>query len=261
MIVLPIILFLKYKHKKQINYFGILFWILGITTIFFTHSKSVYIWDRLPFLAYVQFPWRFLGLVSLCTSVVASASIDSQPRKITNILVPVLIMLVILINFRFFKFERYLPSVNDGTKLTGVEFINQKKSAVSDYLPVASKKIPIDIAPSLPVVPPNSNVNIHYFENRSNYFASEFDVNQDSVVVTFPVVYFPGWHIYHNGTDDHYPISYDNDLGLITVKLDKGYHKIQGFFESTKYMMIGNILTFVSVGSILLLLVTKKNET
>lgn len=259
LVVSPFLLVRKLKEKKTIVITGFLFLFLALITIFLTHSKSVYIWDRISFLSFVQFPWRFLGLVAICTSVVAAITVELLPAKRKNILISILILFLIALNFNFFSFEKYFPGATDLQKLTGSEFLKQQKSALLDYLPVSSQVIPLDIAPALPQLS-DDRVNINYFEKRSNYFSTELDIYVDNVTVTFPIVYFPGWQVFYNRSASGFAYTYDNDLGLITVKLNKGHHLIQGFFDNTPIRDVGNIVTFISFLTILVMVVISNEK-
>ncbi|HLE50310.1 MAG TPA: hypothetical protein VI791_04140, partial [Patescibacteria group bacterium] len=127
-------------------------------------------------------------------------------------------------------------------------------------LPVTAKKIPEKKAPALPLTK-EGIVTLNYFDHRSNYFASEFDVgSDDGAIVQFPVMFFPGWEIYQNRLATPIRVDIDNDFGLITVKLTKGHHLLQGFFENTPIRALGNWSTFFSGLALLLWFIFNKNS-
>ena len=62
--------------KDREKRFNILFFSLVlISLMFMVLPQSVAVWDRLPLLEYVQFPFRFLGIASLAAAVLAGAAI------------------------------------------------------------------------------------------------------------------------------------------------------------------------------------------
>ncbi len=260
LLISPVFFFLKKNKSRNLFIIGIFSWLITLFYIFLTHNRSTFIWEHFSFLSFVQFPWRSLGMVAVGTSLLTAVSLDLLPSKNHHFIVIPSLLILIALNFNFYRFDHYLPNYTDQTALTGSEFVRQQRSTLTDYLPVSSKSIPETLAPSWPQTT-STQVNINYFDKRSNYFASEFDIYEDSATITFPIVYFPGWEIHHNRSGDLYPISYNNDLGLITVKLDKGHQVIQGFFENTPPRMVGNLITFLSACGLLLWCVLDKHET
>jgi len=247
LLVSPILLILNLRKKQENRSLFILVFVLSLFTLFMTHPRSVFIWESFNMLKFVQFPWRFLGPTALLTSVLIGFCLNSlnlsKERQI--VAASLLIVFMIVANFSYFRFEKYYPEMTDAVKLSGQEYDNQIKGALLDYLPTSVKVIPESKAPSLPQIL-NGKIDINYFDKRSNYFSSEFDVMSDGGVVRFPVMDFPGWTVYQNRSG--LPIKYDtnNDYGLITVNLNKGHQLTQAFFEDTPTRQSANIITLVS---------------
>lgn len=246
LILSPICLFIKRKDQKIFTLI-LLTYALCLVTLFMTHSRSFFIWEQIGPLRFVQFPWRFLGPVALLSSVLIGLCVDSfqlSDRRRQNLAFS-LIALMIIINFPYFRFEKYFPDMTDTKKLTGSEYDIQIRGALLDYLPKTVQVIPESKAPAGPQIL-SGKVDINYFDKRSNYFSSEFDVQTSEALVQFPVMDFPGWTLYQNRS--RIPIKYDNDndFGLITTRLERGHHLIQAFFEDTLIRKIANLLTIVS---------------
>ena len=248
----PFLIWYKRRDKKVV-YFFLLVFSLSLFYLFMTHARSVMIWERVEALKFVQFPWRFLGPAALLTSLLIGFCFEALPLEVERQMkaASFLIAFLIAANFSYFRFEKYFPNMTDSIKLSGSEYNTQIKGALLDYLPATVKVIPEAKAPSAPQVI-SGKVDINYFDKRSNYFSSEFDVMGDRAIVRFPVMDFPGWTLYQNR--GAVPIGYDieNDYGLITVSLRKGHQLIQAFFEDTPLRLISNM---ISLGSGLLLTV------
>lgn len=241
LLILPLLIFSKKAKEKRAEM--LLVWILGLSFLFMVHSRSYFIWRLFPLLSFVQFPWRFLGLFALFSSW-SLALIVQHYQKLRWFSVAIIILLFSL-NFGYFRFGRSFPAMTDTQKLSGVEFEQQQKAALLDYLPKTSKKVPDTLAPTMPQVI-NGTVSINYFDDRSGYFSSEFDIYTPTAKVRFPVVYFPGWELHLNRSPQLMAIDIDNDLGLITVELKSGHQLVQGFFENTPSRTVGNLVTFTS---------------
>lgn len=246
LITTPIILFFKKKDKKTFSLILITY-LLCLLTLFMTHPRSVGIWEKLPLLSYVQFPWRFLGPAGLLSSLLIGFNFEFLMEKFRHeyLFAAVGIITLLLSGISYFRFENYLPDLTDQQKLSGSAYDQQIRGALLDYLPVTSPKIPETKAPQEPQII-GGIVNTNYFDHRSNYFASEFDVYDAAGLVQFPVTFFPGWTLYQNRAGSPIAFDIDNDFGLITVPLTKGHHLIAGFFEDTPVRRFSNLSTFAS---------------
>ncbi len=54
----------------------ILLWMLTLGYTFLVLSPSVWLWERLPLLSYIQFPWRYLGPAAFCLALLAGAGVS-----------------------------------------------------------------------------------------------------------------------------------------------------------------------------------------
>lgn len=252
--ILPIIsllvssplVWIKRRDRQLFPLFLITF-VLSLLTLFMTHAKSVFIWNSIGALKFVQFPWRFLGPTALLTSILIGFCLDSfsLTKEKQSRITALLIAFMIVVNFSYFRFEKYYSEMTDTIKLSGDEYNNQIRGALLDYLPSSVKVIPNFKAPADPQVLMGI-VETNYFDKRSNYFSSEFDVRSDTAQIRFPVMDFPGWTVYQNRSG--IPIKFDtnNDFGLISVNLAKGHQLIQAFFENTPLREVSNTITFIS---------------
>lgn len=140
--VLPLLVFIwlivSKKIKKNIP-FAILF-SLGWFFLFLTHNKSTFIWEVLKPMAYIQFPWRFLGPAVFCFSL----SLGILPKLLGKwklLAASAVIILTIYLNFSFFRGDVWYK-VNDAYFLTGVEWDRQKSASIGDFWPNFGHIIP-----------------------------------------------------------------------------------------------------------------------
>lgn len=219
-----------------------------LVSIFMMHNKSAFIWERIGVLEYAQFPWRFLSGAIFAASLLGGALIFLLRRKFQLATAGLLVVISIVFNFGYFRPEKFYWDVNDASKLSGIEWENQQKGAIVDYLPRTALE-PQERAPALPLI--RSGVSrIKNFESKSNYWAFEAQVLEDSRIEV-PVFYFPNWIVTVNG--EYYPFSYRNQVGRIHLDLPKGDYLVRGDFENTLVRFYSN---FVSVASIILFAVT-----
>lgn len=240
----------SWRLWKQAKAKFFLVWFLLIMlagATFMTHGRSNFVWEAFPLLEFVQFPWRFLGLSIFFVSLLGGSLFA---LKMPRFLLPVLIFLLVALNYNYFRGEHYYSHETDATKLTGKNLVEQKMAAVLDYLPQTAATNPKAMAPSHALVLRGEAETLN-FSKKSNYFFFDAKVYQ-AAQIAVPVIYFPGWTVYSE--DQRLEIIPTPDLGLVSVNLEPGTYMIRGFFEETPFRVFCNMLTALT--SIFLLLAT-----
>lgn len=262
-VVTPLVLFIKRKQVSQgSKYLAWVFWLLGIFYLFLTNARSVLWWELFSPLRFVQFPWRLLGLVGVSTSVLIGIFLNSFKPKAQKVLLVITSVCLILLNFRFFSFDRYYSQATDDTYLKGEGFVSMQKSAYFDYLPRSIKEIPTSVAPKEPTVI-NGTVQLTSYQKRSNYFSVEVEVFNDNAHVSFPVTSFPSWTVYYNHSATPTTYTVGEKYGEIVLEFPKGHTTVQAYYENTPLRTLANTLTFVSFLIVLIIATTnnvKKNS-
>jgi uncharacterized membrane protein len=249
----PVVLFFKRKTlhlSRKITL--ITFWGIGFTSLFLTTIRSVAIWDALPVMSFIQFPWRFLGVVAVCSSVVLATILSTFSPKVQKVLSIVTVIALIVINIGYFKFEKTFPNASDDTYLTGEGYSKEQKSAFFDYRPLSMVGVPEKIAPPNPVVL-SGLAEVKNFQKRSAYFSADVQVYAGKATVAFPISAFPNWTVYLNSSITPTKFETGNEFGEITLTFDKGITLVQGYFENTPVRTLGNTLTLLSLILILVI--------
>lgn len=242
-IALIIFAFLRLRSKKReillVGHFFLLF--LGYA--FLAHQRSYQIWQIIPILATVQFPWRFVGLSSFFVTVLSGSFflLIKDERK-AQVLVALMIAGVFLFNFSFFQPERIIQ-VSDKEKLFSSSGWRKLQSdAINDYLPIYAKVTPTTSAPSLPIFIKESG-DILNFKKGTDW--EEFTaITTPKAMVQLPLYYFPGMKVWVNGNE--VKTSYDNLFGLITFELFENKNIIKVKLTNTPVRQISNIVSLVS---------------
>lgn len=242
------------KRSIQYSVFSIqtLLVVLFFVSVFMMHIRSAFIWERLPILHFAQFPWRFLALAILATSLLGGYLISFIRPKYQKIALIVIIISTIALNFNYFKPERFYQT-SDSEKLTGAEWERQQKAAILDYLPKTAAE-PIEPAPSEPIVL-DGDLQISDWQKRSNYFFFRGNVGK-TVQIEVPVFDFPNWRIYANNQIINH--GHDNHLGRIEFQLEPGEYWVLGKLENTPIRTIANIISLLSLLVVVLILINRK---
>jgi uncharacterized membrane protein len=225
-----IVVMLCSKNKKLLLFFVGLFFF----TVFFITPFSYIFWKNIPFLSYIQFPWRLLSLVILLVSFLAGSIV--RKRTIIAIL---LIILSIVFSIKYAKApfyhkrgdQHYLTRSNftDGTNSPG-DFFNTKWLA---QVPKKEKNKIEDV---------DGSVKIKIVELKSTSYEFETNATKSSKLI-INTAYFPGWTAEINGMN----VRLENYNGRMSLKVPKGGNSIRIFLDSTPIQKLSYVYFLASV--------------
>lgn len=197
----------------------------GLFAVFMVTALSLPLWEALPGLAFVLFPWRFLGPASIMLS--ASAGYMTQQLgqtgrgKLAGLLG--LIVIALALPLLFTPPGPELPSTLSRPAIIDFE---QKTgwlgtTSVGDYLPRQVQTLPT--------------------EPRYNALATSVTTNQNrATTYTFQQFYFPGWEATIDGEIvEIYPTE---PYGLMEISVPAGSHELEIYFTNTPVRQTANAL-------------------
>ena len=225
--------------------------VMVLVSAFMINPRSEFIWKTIEPLKYLQFPWRFLMLVIFFISFLAG-SFSLLNFKYKNHLWAVLLALVFAMNFSNFKPE-FFTQDNDKEILSGQNWERRVNRAIFDFLPIYSKDPPGELAAQRYQIL-TGDTKISDFKEGTNWINFSADTKTHSII-RLSQYYFPDWKIFVDGIDTK--IEYkDNSLGLMTIILGEGNHKIEAKLFDTPVRSISNMITSLTAVLFLLLFVT-----
>jgi hypothetical protein len=238
------------KYFWEVAFFTIA---LGIG-VFMVHPSSVKIWNAIPPLKYLQFPWRFLMLIIFAISTLSGSIVLWFKKDWLKLLVAFLFVSGIVgLNFSYFRPEKFLAITQD-QYLTGKEWDKQIKRSIFDYLPIYAKAPPAELANFQYKIIEGKAI-VSDFQKGSNKYSFAINAEESSRVL-LAQYYFPRWKIFVDG--NRVEIDYQNDLGLMNFEVPTGEHKVTGKLYDTPLRVFSNWLTVLSVG-VFIFVSTKKN--
>lgn len=214
---------------------------VGILAAFMTHQRSVFVWDRILLLAYLQFPWRFLTIIAFVFSVMTGAVVIYLKKY--RLLVGLLMILgVIMISVNYFRPSSW-HEITDQEKFSGELWEKQVTASIFDYLPIYAKMPPAERAPEQPEVI-EGEAEILDFEKGTDWQKGKIEVKSEQAKVRLPLFYFPKLEV----KIDERPslFDYQNDLGLVIFEVNKGRHDFYVQLKNTPVRTIGDFLTVSS---------------
>lgn len=243
----------KEKRQNLVILSGLI--ALFLFSSFLTHPRSIFIWERISIMSFVQFPWRFLGLSIFFISFAAGAfaKINLFGKKLLYVF---FFISAIALNFTYFKPLHFSRLVDDASKLSGEAFDLQRRAAIVDYLPKTASMAPKGPAFDAPKFL-NGAGEISGYEVSSNRFSFEVKAYESSEI-EIPIMYFPGWILLVDGNEVILRIH--GDLGTISASVLPGHHIIRGRFANTTVRTFANSVSAISIGMFFLLLVVSEKK-
>jgi len=226
---------LKQQHITVVNqsptyiFMPVLCLLLMGVAAFMTLLKSKPIWDVLPFMVAVQFPWRWLSVIILFLALlVGMATVYIRHKFLRYIYVVVLSFIIIFTNLSYFKPESYLKN-NDDLYFTDANRIRSQMSAIlPDYIP---KQMPDEFAynPVGNVVMPAAGVEEKVIEDKVQEKKVQV-VTNTLTEINFAIADYPGWTVLIDGKVSK---KTQGKIGNLAVMVPQGSHEITAQFRDT----------------------------
>ncbi len=239
---LLVLALLFYLNKFDALRTTAIFVILGFGALFLIHPKSQFVWDGLGIISYIQFPWRFLAIAVFCFSIAAGAL--AKTVKLSLFFIALLFMILLLVNGSQFKPREYL-FISDLDKFSGDSWKQQQTISILDYLPKAASHPPTAPAPAPEIL--DTEGQIINGQKGTNWQAWEVSLISRGKL-RLQLFDFPGWEVKVDEEAVH--IDNENELGLITVDVPAGTHKVEARLKDTSLRMFANILSLLALAAI-----------
>jgi hypothetical protein len=210
--------------------------------VFMATSASQGVWDAFDSLAYVQFPWRYLGLVTIASAALAGAwfaVLRYRPAALRIALALVLIGLFVGSGRMFFHTVLRFD-VDDDEVLHGERFAFLGEHAIRDYLPDAADEVPAARASRAAV---SGRGEVLSARSGSDWLTLEIDA-LEPLQVEASLFDYPRWRVRIDGEEVDHDTS--APYGLVTFDVPAGRHEVRINLESTGIRRAGNYISLVS---------------
>lgn len=225
--------YIAIKNRDKLVLFLI---IVTTIVILLMLEDSVLIWEMMPVLRFIQFPWRLLSVTLVTTSYIVGYVVMNHPRAGIGLLILCLSYIPYTNTVRyqprddsyFLKNENWIQ----GTTTVGNSF-NTK------WFTLSSKKTDHEIIPAN-----NEAVEINNIIRNSASSIADIQ-SENEVTLQFERAYFPGWKGYIDGR----PVPVTNN-GIINIAAPAGKHSILVKFEGTwirNFSLWISTVTFVGI--------------
>lgn len=258
-LVLVVFFFLK-KKKPTIPLTVVVFSILfGWFAAFMAHQNSTFIWQRIRFLAFVQFPWRFLALVILAFSFIAGSLFVLVPKKIATFLSIALVITLVALDWNYFLPQGgKMGTLTDTQKFSGAAWDLQRTAGIFDYLPETAKQNP-KFPPSTLAEIMKGKGSVTSASQGTKWARFKVDLTTDSTV-RVNIYQFPVWKIFLDGKGIQSYIPESEVWGRIYVDIPKGQHSIDLNFTNTPIRTFSNYLSLLAWISLIIFLIWNRKK-
>lgn len=238
-------IFTMFKKRKQ----PFLFWIfVFFFSLFMTTPFSIPVWDHIPLLPQMQFPWRFMAVASFSAVVLVAYFLDRLNSKKINILVILLFLFssipLIKTNTYVVKPDLYYLLFSGSTSYHGEATTIWTSGDASQFA-----KSPIEII--------DGNGSIKNLMRKSNTHSFVVDAKTD-VSILDNTLYFPGWTAQVDGKKTAIEFQDMNHRGLITFAVPKGTHTVKVLFNESRFRFFADVLSLSVIPLLLLFLYSSK---
>ena len=218
------------------------------------------VWQVLPLAAFIQFPWRLLGLAALTMSFLSGAAVHAipaerlQPRFGWSTGLGVLLLVVILTSHNYTLPQYTAPSPRSEQPVAIIDFESfypPDRVGMTAWVTEQPHNTPLvqQYLSGQPLVKARTLLEGATVETIRHGGASEEVLvsTPAETEVQFYTYYFPGWRGYVEGQEvEIYPTG---PHGLITLRVTEGDHRVAIRFGHTPIRLLGMAL---SVGGLLL---------
>lgn len=246
--VLGVFLLLRFAKTRKVDNLLLVtgyFLLAGWFATFMAHLRSIFVWQAIEPLRFVQFPWRFVTLSIFSFSIASGgliAYLEKEARSLAKPAAVVLVVLVIIFNFQFFRPEKMGP-LTDEEKFSGAAYDLQQTAGIYDYLPKGAKTAPKEPRRTVADVVEGRG-EISGGELKTNKARFDAKITEDAVV-RVNIFQFPGWKIFVDGKQVETFIG-DDEWGRMHIHVPTGEYQVTARLYNTPARTAGNTISLVS---------------
>ncbi len=235
--------FWKKNHPdKKIAIFFITAMLIGVF-LMTEHSQSV--WQFIPGLSLIQFPWRILSITTF-TSAILGGYLTTYFKQKWTIMIGILIVVSTLVLNYSYTFPSKHIDRDEGYYATN----DDTTTVQSEYMPVLAKGLPRSRAEKkVEIIKGSGTVTSLLSKSNSTHFTYE----GENGVIKVNTAFFPGWEAFINSKKQD--IVVDNN-GLITLSTSSGKNVVSVLFKETPIRKLSDLISLVSIAGIFGLIFT-----
>jgi len=250
-ILISTLIYLKVK-KLYSNYslIAIIFIFLSLFGMYMTTSFSQSFWEQTPYLAFIQFTWRFLAISIFSVAILAGLLFTFiKDRTYQLIIFTILAISIPLSTLTYIKPAAYLSpdyfSQDSTSFYQGTNSVQKNDTAELGYMPKNVEVLPLlENVPASQIHLDNKDARIEVVKNNFDYKEWIVKSNKDTLALVF-IHNFPGWKFKINGQAQ--VINSNNIYDFVYFNIPAGQNKIVAEFEDLLLVKLSNLISLISL--------------
>jgi hypothetical protein len=211
---------------------------------------SAPLWELLPILSLVQFPWRLLALTAVTMAVLSGLAIQSPGTDKLNAQVLILALVAILGSFAY-TLPQYTPtpeyaeeprlSIEFELNYTDMRGMTAWTKEMPETSPLVEQYLSGTNLITAEALGPGADLEMIRAGGASDKVSVR---SPEGTALRFYTYYFPGWRVYIDG--ERLPdeaLRAETVYGLITVDVPPGEHQVLLRWGDTPLRLAGKLLT------------------
>ncbi len=234
---------------SRTRYFFI-WWVLAAAcALLLTTSASLKVWESLPMLPFVQYPWRFLMVVSVAGAVVAARLLSLVGDRVVQ---AVLVLCLIGVQVQL-AHTHLVPNGYIGRERIDIDWFdwqNTRRGRDAAFLENAYFPRTLSAGPVESVSRWTVARGLERFKEidvKGHELTLDLTTNEPTVLrVNSPA--FPGWQAWVDGA----PVPVSAWKGYLSIDIPQGTHTVCTRFTNTPVRTAGNAISLVSLATVFL---------
>lgn len=257
-----------------------LLWACVIGAAFLTQPASLWIWDRMPLLRYVQYPWRFLGPAAFCLALLAGAAAQTltelgqrlfhrDSAAASESAAATLLVAVCVVASLGWLYPRHCAAPGNLAVGGMIEWERATDTlgttAGGEYLPIWVEQMPtVSLDEAYRAGKPVDRLRSQDLPEGAVILQADYGVQSASLILRtdtpfrarYLAFYYPGWRVTIDG--NAVPIAPEEDTGLLTFVVPQGEHVVGVSFGETPLRTAADVVSGASLVLLTFLMVTHR---
>jgi hypothetical protein len=243
------------SRRRQVAFFGAAL----LAYVFLMTAASEPIWEAVPLLQFVQFPWRLLGPAAICLAMLLAAAVDvlaGARRRLAMLVAGMSIVLLVLASLFWFD-PRYCGGLEEPTveDLAAFELATDTigTTAKGEYLPRTVTLYPPEPAPAPPRFAEETlPAGVRLLEQEDGPLRATALLEATAPVqIVANVFAYPGWRAWVDGKE--VAVTPEEGYGRVMLPLPAGRHEVVVAFGETAQRRAADLVSGVSLLAVLAL--------
>ena len=255
-------------HDRERRAMLVFFALAAIVMVWMSTGASLWIWENLPLISFVQFPWRFIGRAALPIAILASVAFAKPPNRqpnmpLTTYLLPLASCLLLILSAFPSTYPIRGTCQGDPPYPTiGDLFAYEHRPGglvgadpTGSYFPTAVRQKPTGSPLEVQYA---AGETVTRFDETllpegASIIKADYGPNRAQVVVETPTpfrarylaFYFPGWRVTLDGQPT--AITPTDPEGLISFDIPAGQHTIVVRFGETPLRLACDVISILNL--------------